>query len=172
MRKNFLLEVGCENLPSGYVATALGQIEKLFAGGLSDERIPYKSLTVLGTPKRLVVYIAGLSDKQEAVESTVVGPPAAVGLSPDGKYTKEASGFARSQGVPANRLTTVKTSKGEYLAVVRRIRGRSTVSLLGEKVPQWLQSVKFPKMMRWDSGGFRFARPVRWIVSIFGEKTL
>ncbi len=172
VKSDFLLEVGCENLPSGYLPGALAQLGKLFGDGLAAERIPVGGMRVLGTPNRLVVHLTGLSDRQEAAEERVIGPPAAIGLSPEGRYTKAAEGFAKSQGVSVKRLSTVNTEKGAYLAVTRRIRGRNSGAVLKERIPHWLGSVRFPKTMRWDGSGVSFARPVRWIVALLDDRVL
>lgn len=172
LKSDFLLEVGCENLPSTYLSGALTQLGEVFGDGLAAERIPFGEMHVLGTPNRLVVHLAGLSDKQEAAEERIIGPPATVGISPEGRYTKAAEGFAKSQGVSVKRLSTVEMEKGAYLAVTRRIRGRSTGAVLKERIPNWLGSIRFPKTMRWDGSGVRFARPVRWIVALFDDRVL
>jgi glycyl-tRNA synthetase beta chain len=172
VKSDFLLEVGCENLPSGYLPGALAQLGELFGDGLDAERIPFGEMHVLGTPNRLVVHVTGLSDRQEAAEERVIGPPATVGISPDGRYTKAAEGFAKSQRVSVKRLSTVETEKGAYLAVTRRIRGRSAAAVLKERIPHWLGSMRFPKAMRWDGSGVSFARPVRWIVVLLDDHVL
>ncbi len=172
VKGDFLLEVGCENLPSGYLPGALAQLGELFGDGLAAERIPIGGMRVLGTPNRLVVHITGLSDRQEAAEERIIGPPASVGLSPEGRYTKAAEGFAKSQGVSVKRLSAVETEKGAYLAVTRRVRGRDSGAVLKERIPQWIGSVRFPKTMRWDGSGVSFARPVRWIMALVDDRVL
>ncbi|UCF05621.1 MAG: glycine--tRNA ligase subunit beta, partial [bacterium] len=172
MKKDLLLEIGCENIPSGYLDGALGQIRELFEKGLDSERVPFENVRVMGTPNRLVVLGSGLAVKQDSREEHIVGPPVKVALTKEGKYTKMAAGFAKAQGVPVGSLSKVETEKGEYLAVVRRIRGRSTSSILKERIPAWVQEVRFPKLMRWDGSGLRFARPVRWILCLFGDAVL
>jgi glycyl-tRNA synthetase beta chain len=172
VKNDFLLEVGCENLPSGYLTGALVQLEKLVGDDLASERVPFDALKVLGTPNRLVVRVSGIAGKQAATDERIIGPPARIGLSPEGRYTKAAEGFAKSQGVPVDRLSTVDTERGAYLAVVRRIRGRSTGAVLRERIPAWLGSVRFPKTMRWEGSGVSFARPLRWILSLLGDRVL
>ncbi|HER44037.1 MAG TPA: glycine--tRNA ligase subunit beta, partial [Candidatus Eisenbacteria bacterium] len=103
-------------------------------------------------------------------EERIVGPPASVALADGGGYTKAGEGFARSQGVPVGRLVTVETDRGEYIAVVKRIRGRAVSSILRERIPEIVASVRFPKVMKWDSSGMRFARPIRWILALHGRK--
>ncbi len=172
MKQDFLLELGCENIPSGYLDDALAQLERLFGSFLETERIPHESLYIAGTPNRIVIHIEGMAPKQEGTEERVVGPPASAALDPEGGYTKAGEGFARSQGIPVNRLVTVKTDRGEYVAVVKKIRGKTVTSLIREAVPGIVSSVRFPKVMRWDSSGQRFARPIRWILALHGEKVL
>ena len=172
MKKDFLLEIGCENIPSGYIEGALSQLENLFSRFLAEERIPHESLMVTGTPNRLIVYIEGLAAKQESVEERIIGPPANIALTPDGGYTKAAEGFARSQGVPVSKISRVTTEKGEYIAVVKRARGEQTGSLLKARIPAIIDSIKFPKVMRWDSSGQRFARPIRWMLALFGDRVM
>jgi glycyl-tRNA synthetase beta chain len=172
VKQDFILEIGCENIPSGYLDETLSQLERLVGSFLETERIPHDCLYVAGTPNRIVVRIAGMAAKQEGTEVRFVGPPASAALNPKGGYTKAGEGFARSQGIPVSKLVTVKTDKGEYVAVVKKIKGKSAPSLIREALPGLVSSVRFPKVMKWDSSGQRFARPIRWILALHGEKVL
>ncbi len=168
MKKDFLLEIGCENLPSGYLDEMIEQARKLFEEGIAAERIPCDGIDAMGTPKRIVIRARGLAAKQENAEEKIVGPPVKIAVAADGSYTKAAEGFAKSQGVPASALVRVETPKGAYLAVARKITGKPTASIMKERVPEWILAIRSPKTMRWASGGMRFARPVRWILCLFG----
>lgn len=168
MKRDFLLEIGCENLPSGYLDDTLDQLKKLLDDGLASERLSCDGSAVMGTPKRLVVFVRGLVSMQETAEETVVGPPVKIGIAPDGGFTKAAEGFAKGQGVAVEALSRATTPKGEYLAVTRRIKGRPAVSILRDRIPAWVQSIRMPKTMRWDSSGMRFGRPIRWILCLYG----
>ncbi|MCD6380275.1 glycine--tRNA ligase subunit beta [bacterium] len=170
MERNFLLEIGCENLPSGYLDLALEQLKEECAAGLKNERIKFDSISTLGTPNRLVVYITNLASKQKVIEEEVTGPPVSVAVSDQGDYTRAAFGFAESQGVSVEDLKRVRRERGEYLAVVKRIPGRKTEDVLKKMAPLWITGIRFPKTMRWDGSGLRFARPIRWIFSFLGEK--
>jgi glycyl-tRNA synthetase beta chain len=170
--KDLLLEVSCENIPSVYIEGALDQLESRFARFLEDERIPHESLYVSGTPNRLVVHIRGLAAKQESTEERIIGPPASVALTPEGGYAKAAEGFARSQGVSLDEISRIETEKGEYIAVIKKIKGRSTSILMREQIPGIIDSLRFPKVMRWDSSGQRFARPIRALLALYGESVL
>jgi glycyl-tRNA synthetase beta chain len=168
VKKDFLLEIGCENLPSGYLDDMIAQLRKLFEEGIAAERISCDAIEAMGTPKRIVLHARGLAVKQANAEEKVVGPPVKIAFAPDGSLTKAAEGFAKSQGVSAKVLARVETPKGAYLAVVKRIKGRSTAAIMRERIPQWIQAIRSPKTMRWTSGGMRFARPIRWILCLFG----
>jgi len=172
VKKDFLLEIGCENLPSGYLDEMIEQTRKLFEGGLRSERILYEGLTVVGTPRRLVVHVRALAAKQEAAEESIVGPPVKIAVASDGSFTKAAEGFAKSQGVPPSSLSRVETPRGVYLAVVKRVKVKAAASILRERIPQWVQAIHSPKMMRWNSSGMRFARPIRWILCLCGTEVV
>ncbi|MCK4537224.1 MAG: glycine--tRNA ligase subunit beta [Candidatus Krumholzibacteria bacterium] len=172
MKKELLIEIGCENLPSGYINGALRQLEGLFSGGLEAERIKYGSIYVSGTPNRLVVHIRDIDEKQEASEETIMGPPVSVAVDKDGNFTKAAEGFARREGVAAEDLKKITTDRGEYLAIVKKIRGKTAKAVLVDNVPEWISGIRFPKVMKWDDSSFRFARPVRWVLALYGGKVL
>ena len=169
MKHDFLLEIGCENLPSGYVEDAIEQLRKQFEEGLPAARISFEGIRAMGTPKRLVVHVTGLAARQDTAEERIVGPPSKIAIAPDGSFTKAAEGFARSQGVPVTSLARVETGKGEYLAVIKRIHGKPAVSILKELVPPWIQGIRMPKSMRWGAGGLRFGRPIRWLLCLNGD---
>ena len=172
MKRDFLLEIGCENLPSGYVNELLAGLRGLVEESLRADRIPCDGFSVIGTPKRLVVHIAGVAPKQGAAEDRVVGPPVKVAIAPDGSFTKAAEGFAKSQGVSVDRLMRIETERGEYLAAVRREEGKTSISALRERVPRWIEGLRSPKTMRWNADAAPFARPIRWILCLYGKSAV
>ncbi len=172
MNKDLLIEVGFENLPCGYLSSAIDQLDKAVRIDLKENRLEHTCLNVMGTPNRLVIYMEDLAEKQAGCQERITGPPVSAAISPEGEYTKAARGFARSQNVDVDSLVRVETEKGEYLAAEKEIEGESTLSVLEDKVPRWIKSIKFPKVMRWDESGFLFARPVRWLLSLFGDELI
>ncbi len=172
MKKEFLLEIGCENLPSGYIDEAVAQLRRSFTEGLGSERLSFESIDVAGTPNRLVVHIRGLAVRQEAKVETITGPPVSIAVDGDGNFTQAARGFANREGIEPGKMKRVRMEKGEYLAVERKIAGRTTRSILMEMAPAMISGMRFPKVMKWDDSDFRFARPVRWILSMFGDAVL
>ncbi len=172
MKKDFLLEIGCENLPSGYLDDAVAQLERSFRETLKSQRLPFESIGVSGTPNRLVVLVRQLAPMQETKVETVTGPPVSVAVDKDGNYTRAALGFAEREGIEPGSLKKISTGKGEYLAVERKISGRAAGTILAENVPALISGVRFPKAMKWDGSGFRFARPVRWVLALFGDAVI
>ncbi len=165
----FLLEIGTEELPAGDLDEALRQLEASLPGWLKDLRLGHGEVQVMGTPRRLVVFIHDLQPRQPDLEQLVKGPPADRAYDPSGKPTPAAAGFARSKGLSVDELVVKEIDGGSYAAAVIRKVGRPAVEVLGEALPGWIAALRFDKSMRWNQSGVTFARPVRWLLCIYGE---
>lgn len=172
MGRDFLLEIGCEEIPAGFVGPALWYGGQQFEGMLTKARLSFRKVDIYGTPRRLTYVIRELEDRQAASKETVMGPPKSVGLDAAGKPTKAALGFAKSQGVDASALSVFPTDRGEYLGYVREEAARPVQEILPKIVSDFLPAIPFKKSMRWADLDVRFARPVHWIVSLYGEEVL
>ena len=164
--RTFLLEIGCEELPAGFIAPALRQLESLARDGLKEARIGSTSVRAVGTPRRLALLAEGVAERQEAETRELTGPAVRVAFDAAGLPTNAARGFAKSAGVPVEALERVKTAKGEYLLARVHDAGKPARDVLPELLKAWASGLSFPKTMQWDGSG-RFARPVRWIVSLW-----
>ncbi|MEW6614490.1 MAG: glycine--tRNA ligase subunit beta [Thermodesulfobacteriota bacterium] len=167
MAKELLLEIGTEEIPSGFVPNALKDMKELIEKELKNLRIGFGQIKTLGTPRRLVLYIDHMSDKQEDTYIEIIGPSKKVALDQNGNPTKAAIGFARAQGINPSDLQQVSTLKGEYLAVRKKETGNDTKRVLSSILPRFIASIPFPKSMRWGDSSIRFARPIHWILCIF-----
>ncbi len=167
--RDLLLEIGCENLPASYVAPALEQLKADAESMMNELRLGFESVTTTGTPRRLVLFVEGLAGVQEARVEAVTGPPVSKAFDEKGRPTKAAIGFAKSKGVSVKDLRRIETDRGEYVGFERRLSRRKAVALLRENLPALVGGLRFPKSMRWQSGKARFARPVRWIVCLYGD---
>jgi len=167
----FLLEILTEELPSSHIRSARAQLEEKFRRELEGARIGIQSLRTLATPRRLIV-VGDFAAGQEDREAVVTGPPKAIGVGPDGRFTQAAAGFARSHGVPESALEVVLTPKGEYLGFKRTFRGTPTERILEDAIPRILGSLTFPKMMRWGASPFRFSRPLHRLLCLFDGRSL
>jgi len=165
-----LLEIGTEELPAQFVPPVLTDLKERATQLLKDARLHHGTIKTLGTPRRLTLWVQGLADHQEPVSMEVMGPSKAVGFDAQGRPTKAAIGFAGSQGVPVKGLVVRTTPKGEYLFAVKKTPGRKTTEILPGLLSELAGGFSFPKAMRWNKTGARFARPVRWLVALYGGK--
>jgi glycyl-tRNA synthetase beta chain len=167
-----LLEIGTEELPARYIEPALEQMEELSKKFFSEERIPFKEMKTYATPRRLILFMTEVARKQEDLVLEVLGPSKKAAFDSEGNPTKAAIGFAKSQGVKVEDLVTRKVEKGEYVFALKRDSGRATLKVLPKILKQIITGISFPKSMRWPQSNIRFARPIRWIVALYGTKTV
>ncbi len=167
-----LLEIGVEELPYQFVAPALGSLAESAARLFSAHRLTHGPVTALGTPRRLVLVVPQLASRQNPAEKEAMGPSKAVAFDQTGQPTKAALGFAASQGIPVTGLEVRATPKGDYVFAVTREPGRQTMALLPGLLSELIGGLSFPKSMKWNDSGARFARPVRWLTALYGGKVV
>lgn len=165
-----LLEIGTEEIPSSFIPQALEEMKALLEKELQAQRIVYKEMRAMGTPRRLVLTSSDVAPLQEGRSINVTGPARNIAFDKEGHPTKAALGFARGQGVAVEDLQTVQTEKGEYLCVRREEKGEETSALLVSILPRLIASIPFPKSMRWMDLDNSFARPIHWILALFDGK--
>ena len=172
MAKDFVLEIGTEEIPARFMGPAISQIEGLAHEWLKANRLAKASVAAYGTPRRLVVCITGLAEKQEEFSEEVKGPAKKAAFDSEGNPTKAAEGFARGQGVSVSDLITKETPNGDYVFAVKTQSGQETDRLLPEFCLGLINGLSFPKPMRWGDKEMRFVRPIRWLLSLFGGETV
>ncbi len=171
--QDFLLEIGSEPLPASFVPGALVQLEKKIKDLLGERALSYKEISAFGTPRRLSVLIKGLQEGTAPKESERRGPP----------VSAASQGFLKSVGYPEATLEEIRKGaykdlridifKGaEYLFATIKEASLSTFSLLQEALPSLISHLEFPKTMHWDDSGVRYARPLRWIVALWGSRVI
>jgi glycyl-tRNA synthetase beta chain len=168
---NFLLEVGTEDLPAGFVGDATKQWQQMIPARLREQHLEYSALQVYSTPRRLAVLIIGLPDQQLDRTAEIKGPPASAAFK-DGHPTPAGAGFAQKQGVEISDLTIRPTDKGDFVFINKQIPGRPTTDILTEQIPQWIFGLEGKRMMRWADGDLKFPRPIRWLVVLWGQNIL
>jgi glycyl-tRNA synthetase beta chain len=170
--KELLLEIGTEEIPAGFIPQALADLETLVRKELEANRIDFNGIKTLGTPRRLVLVIESVSEKQRDEETKKIGPSKQAAFDAKGNPTKAAIGFSKGQSVPVESLTLIQTEKGEYVCAVKKELGKPTSELLASLLPKWILSIPFQKSMRWADVPIRFARPIHWILAIFGGEAV
>ena len=166
--KELLLEIGTEEIPAGFVPQALEDLQTLVRKELETNRIDFNGMKTLGTPRRLALIVESVAEEQRSVELRKLGPSKQAAFDSKGSPTKAAVGFAKSQSVPVESLKVVQTEKGEYLCAVKEEAGKPTRGILASLLPKVILSIPFQKSMRWADVPIRFARPVHWILALFG----
>lgn len=169
---DFVMELGVEEVPARFLPPALTQLEEMGRRALEEARLRPASLSALGTPRRLVLRVEGLPERQEPRVVEVRGPSRRVAFDEQGRPTRAALGFAAGQGVAVEDLVVEDTPGGEYVFARRLEEGSPTGQVLSELMPRLLGALEFPRMMRWGWGEFRFVRPVRWILALLEDRVV
>lgn len=170
--QTLLLEIGSEEIPAGYINPALSQLESMLTNRLTEARISYGRVRVMGTPRRLAIIIDDVAFKQEAKVTETLGPPVKVALNEQGEYTQAALKFAEKVGGKVSDLRVVVNDKGEYIAAMVEEETLDTIDFLAKELPELILKLSFPKKMRWGSGNVEFARPLQNIVALFGSEVI
>jgi glycyl-tRNA synthetase beta chain len=178
MDRELLIEVGCEEIPASWLPGLTVQLRTHLTARLKEFRLTTESpAETYSTPRRLTACVTKLAERQTDFEELVTGPPVSAAFK-DGQPTPAAAGFAKKYGVDASALERSTTAKGEYLAYTVRQRGKATVDVLAGVLAGVLRDMTFPKQMRWDAyledgkGELVFARPIRWIVLLYGGRVV
>ncbi|HET7755611.1 MAG TPA: glycine--tRNA ligase subunit beta [Anaeromyxobacteraceae bacterium] len=167
---DLLFEIGTEEIPAGFMPLALRQIEGDLAKALGDARLGHGEVKALGTPRRIAVFARDVAAKQEDARTQALGPGVAAAFDAQGNPTAAALGFAKSQGVDVSELKRIETPKGERLGVEKVEHGQKAQDVLPAILERLVAGLKFRKAMRWGDETVTFARPVRWMVALFGGK--
>ncbi|MGB3561730.1 MAG: glycine--tRNA ligase subunit beta [Thermoanaerobaculia bacterium] len=168
----FLLEVRCEEIPARMLAPAIRQLgTRLFEELLASNLAPAEVQTGF-TPRRLMLLLKGLPEREPDRSEAKMGPPVAAAFDEAGEPTAAATGFAKKCGLRVEDLERVETDKGEYVVAEQKIEGRSTIDVLSQLVPQILGDLDWAKTMRWGSGDGPWVRPVHSLVALFGGEVV
>ena len=168
---DFLLEIGCEEIPARMIDAASQELRDRVAALLSREHLAANEVTQFDTPRRLAVIASGIPSAQPDVTEQVNGPSVSIAYKDD-KPTPAAHAFARKAGIEVSQLEKISTAKGEYLAAKVTQKGRSAAEILAEYLPKEISSIYWPKNMYWRKPNERFVRPVRWVVAMLDDETI
>ena len=168
---DFLLEIGCEEIPARMLGAASEELRERVSALLSKERLAATQITSFETPRRLAVIAFGLPDAQPDVTERITGPSVTVAYK-DGQPTPAVHAFARKTGIDVALLERMSTPKGEYLAANVARKGRSASEIIAEHLPKEISSIYWPKNMYWRKTNERFVRPVRWLVAMLDAETI
>lgn len=165
--EKLLFEIGTEEIPAKFMPGILKQLKELAAAKMQELRIPFEDITVYGTPRRMAFIAGGVAETQADVVVEAKGPSVKIAYV-SGAPSKAAHGFARGQGVDVKDLVV----RDNYVYAVKHLAGQPVVELLPGLLMDILTSLSFPKTMRWADYEFRFVRPIRWMVALFGDQII
>jgi glycyl-tRNA synthetase beta chain len=163
-----LFELGCEELPAGSVRTAYNQLAQEIASRLDEAGLSHGAPVALGTPRRLIVSVPDVAERQLDGMKDSKGPSLKAAFDDQGKPTKALEGFCNSQGVAVSQVER----RDDYVWVRKKVEGKGAVDVLREIIPAAVRTLSFDKTMRWGSSKLRFARPIRWLLASYGGRAV
>ena len=168
----YLIEVGVEELPSSYIRNALDAFKDLVETALNEANLGFDHIDAYATPRRLSLMIHGIDDTQGDIEDWVKGPAKKIAYKEDGSVNKPLEGFMRSQNVTEADLEVRELKGNEYIYAHIHKAGEPAEVILAEIIPDAIHHIPFPKNMRWGGKNLRFARPIRWILSMMNDRVV
>ena len=172
MAKDLLFEIGIEEIPARFMEPALKQLRELAADGLQQAGLEYADMQVYGTPRRIALLVKDLAEMQPDSQQESKGPALKAAFDAAGQPTKALLGFCRGQGIEPDTVLQKEIKGVQYVYAVKHIQGRPTAELLPAMLEEIVHKLYFPKPMRWGNNEMRFARPIRWLVLLFGQEVL
>ena len=173
--RDFLLEIGCEEMPSAPLMKAQEQLGKLIAKGLDDAGLAHGDVETLSSPRRLAVMVRDCATATEEVHEALRGPKTQIAFDSSGNPTRAAEGFARKCGTTADALIKrVDTDGNEYVFAERTIASVAAAELLSKLAEQTIGSIQWPnyRSQRWGREHATFVRPIRWICALLGDEVI
>jgi len=167
-KKILLLEIGTEEIPAHAMPAILNQLKTLAEKSLTEARISFGEVKTLGTPRRLALLVNDVSPTQADVQEEKRGASAKIAFDADGNPTKAAIGFAKKNKIRPEDLIV----RDGYIYAVIREQGKPSAEIFKTLLPKIICDLSFPNNMRWGNLDFKFIRPLRWIVALFGEEII
>lgn len=171
MAKDYLFEIGTEEMPAHVVPRSVSQLADRTRKFLKENGLKFKDIKTFSTPRRLTILVEDLAEKQDDIDEVKKGPAKKIAQDADGNWTKAAQGFARGQGMTTDDIYFEELKGTEYAYVhVQKEGKKASDILLG--MSEIIKAMTFPTKMRWDSNDFEFVRPIHWLVSLFGNEVI
>jgi len=172
MEKKLIFEIGTEELPSSCLNEGILSLKNVLTDKFLKNRLEFEKIETSGTPRRLITVVYGLKDMQDSLEKLVMGPPERISFDDLGNPNQAAVGFARGIGIDVKDLEKISTDKGVYIGKKIFEKGRKTADILPAILIESIFAISFSKQMTWADWQIKFARPIRWILAVYGEEVL
>ena len=168
----YLLEIGLEEMPADLVVPSARQLAEKIQTTCQQNQIPFQSLQIFSSPRRLAVLVKGLPDKQQDLISEIKGPPLQIARDKKGQWSKAALGFVKKNQADVRELYIKEFHGKDFLFIRKEIRGKPTSQVIERHVKGWITELTFPRTMRWGQYKMKFIRPVRWLISLWNDQIL
>ena len=170
--KNFLVEIGTEELPPKALKTLATSFADNVEAELNQAGLTFDKIEWFAAPRRLAVKVLNLATQQPNKEIEKRGPAVSAAFDAEGKPTKAAEGWARGCGISVEQAERIATDKGEWLVHRAKIEGQPTKNLLNDIVANALAKLPIPKPMRWADKTVQFIRPVHTVTMLLGDELI
>lgn len=171
-RKDILIEIGCEDLPYWAGDYLKDEWLPVFTSLLDEYRIEYGETKFFYTLRRVVVYIKSVSPRQKDTVLEIYGPPLEIAMDKEGKFTSAAEKFATSHGASIRQLVIKERKDRKVIALVKHEKAKSVSEIIGNILEESIHRLEIPRGMKWNGGNFRFLRPVRWVLALYGDTVI
>jgi len=169
--RDLICEIGVEELPHEFSHSTAINFKDNFISILNENRLKYDQIKYYSTPRRFALLVKSLNDKQEDFWEEKRGPSIDKAYK-DGKPTKALIGFCSGNGISIEDVVRKKVKGNEYVFATKLIKGKETEKILADILDQAINNLHFPKNMKWEESGYRFIRPIRWILFVYGSKII
>lgn len=171
MTKDYLFEIGTEEMPAHVVSKSVKQLADRTKKYLKENGLSFKDIKTYSTPRRLTILVEDLAEKQEDIDEVKKGPAKKIAQDKDGNWTKAAQGFVRGQGMTTDDIYFEELKGTEYAYVHVQKEGKKASDIL-MGMSDIVKAMTFPTKMRWGSYDFEFVRPIHWMVSLLGSEVV
>lgn len=167
-KQDLLVEIGLEEMPARFVASAMEQLGEKVKKWLQAHQLAYGEVLLYSTPRRLAFIVKDVAEAQQDRVIEVKGPSKKVAKAEDGEWSKAALGFTKGQGATTDDIYFKEQNNVEYAFVKKEEKGKKTVFLLPD-LQTVISGLAFPVNMHWGNQELRYIRPIKWLVCLYGE---
>ena len=168
----YLLEIGVEEIPSDYIQTTKNQLKEKFQKLVDENKLTVDEIRVESTPRRFAVFLENINASNTDSLISVKGPSAAIAYDENGNPNKPLLGFLKGQGAEVSDVVIKDYNGSDYVYIEKKEESKSVAQVLKENVYDLVKSINFKRSMRWGGKSIRWARPIRYFVSILDDKIL
>ncbi len=171
-KRDFLIEIGVEELPAEHIAPAIDFMHQSLKQLLQDSRLACLSIKQASTPRRIALLATGVDVFQADIEIQKSGPARKICYDDSGKMTPAALGFLKKNNASEEDAYIESTEKGEFIALKYTQKGLATSEILQNWATTMIPQIPCAKRMIWKTQQLSFSRPIRWILALWGREVL